>query len=176
MQGYRPPLSLRNIEILQRFQIVLWRCQQNLQILGISDPLSLRSQNMKGFLTYLDITSIKPSVCRQENHSRLAMPDWMSHIIPGIRNSACAGNEYQTAIPKSEDVCEFPRLRSPSDAGDEAIILNDLHSPRPHEAPSDFRGWYKLSLGCRLSENSVSLGLPATELGSSTSSRHCERS
>ena len=37
-------------------------------------------------------------------------------------------------------------LRRPSDAGDEACF-NEQYSPRPHEQPSDFRAWYKLSLG-----------------------------
>ena len=42
----------------------------------------------------------------------------------------------------------FDRLRRASDAGADADSC-DMHplSPRPHEIPSGYRGWYMLKLG-----------------------------
>eukprot|EP00292_Cryptomonas_paramecium_P019692 CAMPEP_0113700318 /NCGR_PEP_ID=MMETSP0038_2-20120614/23887_1 /TAXON_ID=2898 /ORGANISM="Cryptomonas paramecium" /LENGTH=113 /DNA_ID=CAMNT_0000623955 /DNA_START=6 /DNA_END=347 /DNA_ORIENTATION=- /assembly_acc=CAM_ASM_000170 len=74
-------------------------------------------------------------------------------------NAVCSSktNMFQTAVRglagigrakegiANTEICRD--LRLPSDAGDDEMIWNDLHSPRPHEAPSDFRCWYKLSNG-----------------------------
>lgn len=112
------------------------------------------------FLPTLDLDSIKPSFSVQNSAPRTAIADWIS----GIKKSSCAANENKFCV-KNGDLCDYPRMRRPSDAGDEAVILNDLHSPRPHEAPSDFRGWYKLSLGCKYDGG---LGSPVRGFGTSS--------
>jgi hypothetical protein len=102
---------------------------------------------MKGFLQGIDLSSISPSINSNRSCKPVFnVPEWLSHVMPGIRKSSCVALHEEPAI-KLPDLHDGRRLRSSSDAGDEAVILNDLHSPRPHEAPSDFRGWYKLSLG-----------------------------
>ena len=112
----------------------------------ISDKFEIwskRPTQMKGLMN-IDLSSIKPNTGIQSS-SRLGFPEWISNILPGIRKSSCSS--ISEGDIWKQDQRDFRRLRSPSDAGDEAIISNDLHSPRPHEPPSDFRGWYKLSLG-----------------------------
>jgi hypothetical protein len=74
---------------------------------------------------------------------------WIKQAVFGISkpaNSIITSPGTSTGELTLPDHASDILLRRPSDAGDEACF-NEQHSPRPHEQPSDFRGWYKLKLG-----------------------------
>eukprot|EP00286_Rhodomonas_abbreviata_P011885 CAMPEP_0181326998 /NCGR_PEP_ID=MMETSP1101-20121128/21836_1 /TAXON_ID=46948 /ORGANISM="Rhodomonas abbreviata, Strain Caron Lab Isolate" /LENGTH=78 /DNA_ID=CAMNT_0023435567 /DNA_START=222 /DNA_END=458 /DNA_ORIENTATION=+ len=59
----------------------------------------------------------------------------LSALAPKLNTASCEAKPFE-------------RLRRASDAGADADSC-DMHpiSPRPHEIPSGYRGWYKLKLG-----------------------------
>mmetsp|Transcript_23348 Transcript_23348/g.63073 ORF Transcript_23348/g.63073 Transcript_23348/m.63073 type:complete len:112 (-) Transcript_23348:247-582(-) len=82
------------------------------------------------------------STVEQGGHGNL-----LQQALRGLASTASTGMS-PSMKPMSPLVKPMsPLLRLPSDAGDDEIFGNDAHSPRPHEAPTDLRGWYKLCLG-----------------------------
>ena len=74
----------------------------------------------------------------------------------------------KAAVPFKKNDCDS-FLRRPSDEGAEAFTCDERHSPRPHEQPSDFRGWFKLSLGSGSEGSSESAQRRNSEVSSSAS-------
>ena len=88
---------------------------------------------------------------------------WLQNLIKQTFLGECKlpsspMNNNQSNLPKCG---EHHILRLPSDGGDGGEFSADQHSPRPHEAPSDFRAWSKLSLGKPNSNVEVTGGLKA---------------
>lgn len=79
------------------------------------------------------------------NHSH-AMSSSEGQRTPSILN-------FVTSLFPKPVACErhTPHfgIRRPSDAGADTIVNDStfLHSPRPHEQPSDYRAWYMFKLG-----------------------------